>query len=161
MFKHVTKIAFSGALLIAASSMVSTASAASVMQQCSAKYQAAKSANALGGATWRTFLAQCRKDVSATPAAAPVAAPAAAPVAAPAPKPLIPIFAPKAAPAPAPAPVAGAKPVTPGRAAETSRIRACGAQWKANKAQLVAATPGLTWPKYWSACNKQMKAAGQ
>src|SRR5438445_1732879 len=45
-------------------------------QECSAKYQAAKSAGTLGGQKWNDFRkAQCGAD--ATPAAAPAAAPAA------------------------------------------------------------------------------------
>ena len=46
-----------------------------------------------------------------------------------------------------------------GRQAAVERQRACGAEWKADKeAGKVAA--GITWPKYWSACNKRKKAAG-
>jgi len=46
-----------------------------------------------------------------------------------------------------------------GRQAAIERQRACGAEWKADKdAGKVAA--GMTWPKYWSACNKRKKAAG-
>ena len=48
-------------------------------QECSAKYQAAKSAGTLNGQKWNDFRkAQCSAD--ATPAAAPAAAPAPAPV---------------------------------------------------------------------------------
>ena len=44
------------------------------MQECSAKYQAAKSAGTLNGQKWNDFRkAQCAAD--ATPAAAPAAAP--------------------------------------------------------------------------------------
>src|SRR6185503_2528166 len=47
-------------------------------QECSAKYQAAKSAGTLGGQKWNDFRkAQCGADAAATPAAAPAAAPAA------------------------------------------------------------------------------------
>src|SRR5271170_6562388 len=59
-------------------------------QECSAKYQAAKSANTLNGQKWNDFRkAQCGAD--ATPVAAPAAAPAPAPVV---------VAKPKAAPAP-------------------------------------------------------------
>src|SRR5690242_4449173 len=67
-------------------------------QECSAKYQAAKTAGTLNGQKWNDFRkAQCGAD--ATPAAAPAAAaPAAAPAA--------PKTAAKKEAAPAPAPVA-------------------------------------------------------
>src|SRR5712664_2607630 len=50
-------------------------------QECSAKYQAAKTAGTLGGQKWNDFRkAQCGADAAAAPAAAPAAAaPAAAP----------------------------------------------------------------------------------
>src|SRR5713226_5043582 len=54
-------------------------------QECSAKYQAAKTAGTLNGQKWNDFRkAQCGADATAAPAAAPAAAPGAAP--APAPK---------------------------------------------------------------------------
>jgi hypothetical protein len=45
-----------------------------------------------------------------------------------------------------------------GRAAMHARQKQCGTEWKAAKA---AGTiqKGMTWPKYWSACNKRLKAA--
>jgi hypothetical protein len=45
-----------------------------------------------------------------------------------------------------------------GRAAMHARQKQCGTEWKAAKA---AGTieKGQTWPKYWSACNKRLKAA--
>src|SRR6202162_6661008 len=59
--------------------VVATAPAqALTTQECSAKYQAAKSANTLNGQKWNDFRkAQCGAD--ATPMAAPAAAPAAPP----------------------------------------------------------------------------------
>jgi hypothetical protein len=55
------------------------------MKECSAKYQAAKSAGTLGGQSWRDFRkAQCGTDATAAaPAATPAAAPAGTPAAAP------------------------------------------------------------------------------
>ena len=46
-----------------------------------------------------------------------------------------------------------------GREAMIARERACGAEWRAAKAggQITA---GMTWPKYWSACNKRLKEEG-
>ena len=47
-------------------------------QECSAKYQAAKTAGTLNGQKWNDFRkAECGADAAATPAAAPAAAPAA------------------------------------------------------------------------------------
>ncbi len=46
-----------------------------------------------------------------------------------------------------------------GRQAMIARERACGAEWKADKA--AGKIPaGMKWPKYWSACNKRKKAQG-
>ena len=62
-----------------------------------------------------------------------------------------------AAPAVAPKPAAK-KPADP-KQAEYARERACGAEWKAEKA--AGKVPeGMTWPKYWSDCDKRKKAAG-
>jgi hypothetical protein len=69
----------------------------------------------------------------------------------------------KPAPAPAaeskPAPAAAEKPVSAGRKAEYARERACGKEWKADKA--AGKIPaGQKWPQYWSECNKRKKAEG-
>src|ERR1700726_4873040 len=49
-------------------------------QECSAKYQAAKSAGTLNGQKWNDFRkAECGADATATPAAAPAPAPVPAP----------------------------------------------------------------------------------
>jgi hypothetical protein len=46
-----------------------------------------------------------------------------------------------------------------GRQAFIERERACGKDWKADKA--AGKIPqGMTWPKYWSECNKRKKAEG-
>lgn len=70
-----------------------------------------------------------------------------------------------AAPAAAPAaPATAAKPATtategqPGRMAMVARERACGADWKADKA--AGKTGDQKWPQYWSDCNKRKKAQG-
>ena len=56
------------------------------------------------------------------------------------------------------APAATKKP-TDGRQAEYARKRACAADWKADKA--AGRVPaGMTWPKYWSECDKRKKAQG-
>lgn len=141
------------------------ASAETVMQQCGQQYQAAKTANTLNGVTWNQYRVDCAARLKASPAAASVPAnplkPTPAVVSA-APAPAAP--AEETPPEPMAAPAAttdAAKPLSPGRAAERVRIKACGAEWKANKATLVAATPGLKWPQYWHTCSARMKAAGQ
>src|SRR5438046_9972869 len=70
--------ALAGTLLVSSEQPVH----ALTMKECSAKYQAAKSAGTLGGQNWRDFRkAQCGADATAaTPAAAaPATAPATAP----------------------------------------------------------------------------------
>jgi hypothetical protein len=68
--------------------------------------------------------------------------------------------APAATPAPAPATTA-AKPATgsAGRQAMIARERACGAEWKADKAA-GKIQAGMKWPQYWSDCDKRKKAQG-
>ncbi len=48
------------------------------------------------------------------------------------------------------------KPLTPGQKATRERQTKCGAEWKASKAA-GKVQKGMTWPKYWSACNKRLK----
>jgi len=43
-----------------------------------------------------------------------------------------------------------------GRAAALERQRKCGVEWKEAKAG-GKVEKGMTWPKYWSACNKRLK----
>src|SRR3954467_3719243 len=95
---------------VAASSLAALLAAAPAQalttQECSAKYQAAKTAGTLNGQKWNDFRkAQCGADATATPAAATPAA--AAPAAPAAPKEAKKEAAPMAAPAPA-APVGNA-----------------------------------------------------
>ena len=132
-------------------------------QECSAKYQAAKTAGTLGGQKWNDFRkAQCGADATAAPAAATAAAPggtegsgrqaevkkggetAAAPAV-----PRGPAVFPSA--------------VDPKYSKETAgkaRMHTCADQWKANKA--ANTTGGLQWIQkgggYWSECNKKLKA---
>lgn len=63
-----------GALVVASPALAQQ----NVMKECGAKWQAAKAANQTGGLTWSKFLAKCRTDMAAKPAAAPAAKPAAA-----------------------------------------------------------------------------------
>jgi hypothetical protein len=124
-------------------------------QECSAKYQAAKSAGTLNGQKWNDFRkAQCGADATAAPAAAPAAVPAAA----------------EAKPAAAPAaatPVGNAvfpSAVDPKYAKETAgkgRMHTCVDQYNANKA--ANGNGGMKWIQkgggYYSECNKKLKGA--
>lgn len=55
------------------------------------------------------------------------------------------------------APAKAKRALTPGQQAARERQRTCAGQWKTDKA--AGKTAGLTWPKYWSACNKRLKGA--
>jgi hypothetical protein len=140
--------------LIAFSALPATALTS---QECSAKYQAAKSAGTLNGQKWNDFRkAEC--GAGSTAAAAPAGAPA-APAARPAP-------APKTAAAPA-MPVGNAtfpSAVDPKYAKESAgkaRQHTCLDQYKANKAG--NGNGGMKWIMkgggYYSECNKRLKGA--
>ena len=150
----VCAVAMSG---FAAFAAVSPAQALSTTE-CSAKYQAAKSAGTLGGQKWNDFRkAQCGAD--ATPAAAPAAAPAPAAEAkpAPAPKPMA------AAPAAAGSAVfpSAVDPKYASESAGKGRMHTCVDQYNANKA--TNGNGGLKWIMkgggYYSECNKKLKGA--
>jgi hypothetical protein len=132
-------------------------------QECSAKYQAAKTAGTLGDQKWNDFRkAQCGADATAAPAATTAAAPAASTEAAAKPK------SKKggdtaAAPAAPQGPAVFPSAVDPKYSKETAgkaRMQTCAEQWKANKA--ANTTGGLRWIQkgggYWSECNKKLKA---
>jgi hypothetical protein len=150
---------------IAAGSASEAKAQANVLKECGAQYQAAKAANELKGKSWQDFLKTCRarlaEPAAETPAAPAEPAPTApAPTAAepaPAPPPVAPAAKP-AEPAPAPAPTAPAAAKPDSKSAQAARQKKCGAEWKAKKAELLKANPKATWPKYWSECNKRLKA---
>ena len=132
-------------------------------QECSAKYQAAKTAGTLGDQKWNDFRkAQCGADATAAPAATPAAAPAAPKEAAAKPK------SKKggetaAAPATPAGPAVFPSAVDPKYSKETAgkaRMHTCADQWKVNKT--ANTTGGLRWIQkgggYWSECNKKLKA---
>ena len=133
-------------------------------KQCRDEWKAAGGRKATGK-TEKDYVAGCHVTAGAKPAA-PAAAPAAGA------KPAAPAAAPPAAAPEKTAPAATAKPPAPkststpaatkptgGRAAEVARERACGKDWKADKA--AGKIPqGMTWPKYWSECDKRKKAEG-
>lgn len=132
-------------------------------QECSAKYQAAKTAGTLGDQKWNDFRkAQCGADATAAPPATPAGAPAAPKEA---------VAKPKskkggetaAVPAAPAGPAVFPSAVDPKYAKETAgkaRMHTCADQWKANKA--ANTTGGLQWIQkgggYWSECNKKLKA---
>ena len=120
---------------------------AKTMKECAAEWDQMKAAKQTGGMKYRDFSKQCMAGGAAP--SAPTAAPT---TAAPAP--------PAATPAPAPATTA-AKPATglSGRQAMIARERACGAEWKADKAA-GKIQAGMKWPQYWSDCDKRKKAQG-
>lgn len=144
-----------GLMLVAWSAGTASAQQ-SKMKACADEWNKMKAANQTQGKTYRDFSKECMSragDASPTPAAA-------APAAKPAPSSTV-ATAPAAKPA---APkvdtsTTAAKPVSPGREAMVERERACGSEWRADKAAGKIAA-GMTWPKYWSACNERKKAAG-
>lgn len=129
----------------------------SFMQNCSAAWKDLKAKNAVpAGMAWKDFVAA--KCVVAGAAPAPVT-------------PVVMKKKPAAAtmdPTPVePADTANTDPLktvdkngkafTQGQMAAHQRARDCGAKWRANKPTFQAQYG--TWPKYWSACNTEMKAA--
>ena len=143
---------------VAMSALAATASAQALTpQECSAKYQAAKTAGTLGDQKWNDFRkAQCGADATAVPAAASAAASAAPKEATARPK------REAAAPAAPQAPAVFPSAIDPKFAKETAskaRMQTCAAQWKVNKA--ANTTGGLRWIQkgggFYSQCNKKLK----
>jgi hypothetical protein len=156
--KILCAVAVSGFVAFAATSPVQ----ALTTQECSAKYQAAKTAGTLAGQKWNDFRkANCGADATATPAAAPAAA---APAPAPAPKEAKKEAAPAAAPAAPSGPAVFPNAVDPKYAKETAgkgRMHTCVDQYNANKA--TNGNGGMKWIEkgggYYSECNKKLKPA--
>jgi hypothetical protein len=141
-------IALSGLLAVS----FSTAADALTAKECSAKYQAAKTAGSLGGKTWNQF----RKTECAEAAAAPAAATAPA---APAPAAPAPTAARPATAATGPAVFPNAvDPKYKSESAGKARMHTCLDQYKANKA--TNGNGGLKWIEkgggYYSECNKHL-----
>jgi hypothetical protein len=153
-------IAVSG---LAAFAMTSQANALTA-QECSAKYQAAKTAGTLGGQKWNDFRkAQCGADATAAPAAAAptAAAPAAEPKEAESKKEAK--AAAKEAAAPS-GPAVYPNAVDPKYSKETAgkaRMHTCVDQYNANKAS--NGNGGMKWIQkgggYYSECSKKLKGA--
>jgi len=165
--KILAAIAASGLAAFAVTSQAHALTA----QECSAKYQAAKTAGTLGGQKWNDFRkAQCGADATAAPAAAaPAAAPAAAAKETPkeAKKEAAPKDAAKkeaAAPAAPSGPAVYPTAVDPKYSKETAgkaRMHTCVDQYNANKA--TNANGGLKWIQkgggYYSECSKKLKGS--
>ncbi len=144
----IRQIATCAGFVVLAGAMIVTSgqlAQALTMKECSAKYQAAKSAGTLNGQNWRDFRkAQCGADATA-------AAPAAG--------------APAPTPATAPKPSGNAvfptaiSPKYSSESAGKARMHTCLDQYNANKA--TNANGGLKWIQkgggYYSECNKQLK----
>jgi len=151
-------IAVSG---LAALAMTTSSAQALTAQECSAKYQAAKSAGTLGDQKWNDFRkAQCGADAAAAPAAAPAAEP----------KEAAKKGSKKDAAKEAAAPAAPSGPavypnaVDPKYSKETAgkaRMHTCVDQYNANKA--TNGNGGMKWIQkgggYYSECSKKLKGA--
>jgi len=161
-------IAVSG---LAAFAMISQANALTA-QECSAKYQAAKTAGTLGGQKWNDFRkAQCGADATAAPTAAAPAAAAPAPAAEPkeaakkaSKKEAKETAKEAAAPAAPSGPAVYPSAVDPKYSKETAgkaRMHTCVDQYNANKAG--NANGGMKWIQkgggYYSECSKKLKGA--
>ncbi len=132
------------AALASLAALAPVAAQAKTMKECAAEWDKMKAAKQTGGMKYRDFSKQCMAG-----GAAPVGA---------APAPSTPTTA---APAPAASAATSTKPATgsSGRQAMIARERACGAEWKADKA--AGKIPaGQKWPQYWSECDKRKKAQG-
>ena len=109
------------------------------IKACEEEWRANKAANEAAKITEKAYVAKCRADAEKPATAAPAvpAAPAAT----------------------TKIKHAATKKPADGRQAEYAPKRACAADWKA--ATAAGRVPaGMTWPKYWSECDKRKKAAG-
>jgi hypothetical protein len=127
--------------------LMTAPSHAATMKECAAQWQDAKKNNATGGKSYRDFSKDCMAG-GASDAKATDEKPATGTSASTESK------------------TAGEKSaekstskMSPGRQAMVERERACGAEWKADKAA-GKIEKDMTWPKYWSACNARKKGSG-
>ena len=121
---------------VAAFAALTAPADAKTMKECAAQWKEMKAANQTNGMKYRDFSKQCMSE-GAPPAAAP----------------------PPAAEKPAAPPATAAKPASGGRQAMIARERACGAEWKAAKANGTRPA-GMKWPQYWHECDQRKKAEG-
>lgn len=160
-----SNLMFVGVLAGFAAAMATVPAAALTMQECSAKYEAAKKDGSLGAKKWNDYRkAECSADAKPAAATTPAPTPAPPPKAAEA-KPAV---APKEAPKTAAAPVVPSGPVVypsaiaPKYASESAgkgRMHTCVDQYNANKA--TNANGGMKWIEkgggYYSLCNAKLK----
>jgi hypothetical protein len=159
--KLLCAVAVSGLAALA----LSPSAQALTAQECSAKYQAAKTAGTLSGQKWNDFRkAQCGSDAAAAPAATPAAAPAAAAPKAAEAKPKAVEAKPAAAPAAPATPAVFPSAVDPKYSKESAgkaRMHTCVDQYNANKT--ASANGGMKWIEkgggYYSECTKKLKGA--
>jgi hypothetical protein len=141
-----------------------TTPSGSFMQNCSAAWKSMKAANTVpAGMKWKDFIA-AKCVVTPVAAAAAKAKPAKVKKAAvvdttPDETPAEPTAVSVAA-GPVKTMDKNGKPFTPGQMAAHARARSCGQKWRGEKAAGTLQA-GLKWPQYWSACNTELKAAGQ
>jgi hypothetical protein len=104
------------------------------MKACADEWNTMKAANQTAGKKYREFQKECMARSAAAPATTPAAGAAE---------------------------TASKEKASKGggREAARARQRACGEEWKADKAA-GKITAGMKWPQYWSECNKRKKAAG-
>src|SRR6476660_10131898 len=133
-------IMYSAAILsIAALSAAPALAQKKTAKACQEEWQANKAANQANKITEKAYVAKCQAEsAAAKPAVAPPAH--------------------TRLDGRLSAKPAAAKPKD-ARQAEYARERACGQDWKADKAA-GKIHAGTKWPQYWSDCNKRKKAAG-
>jgi hypothetical protein len=140
-----------------------TTPSGSFMQNCSTAWKALKAAGTVPeGMDWKAFVAaKCVVTPVAAVAPAPVVKPPKAKKVAPVVQEEVPAE-PTATVDTSPVKTVdkNGKAFTPGQLAAHARARACGAKWRGEK-EAGTLQAGIKWPQYWSACNTQMKAAGQ
>jgi hypothetical protein len=162
-----TKLLCAAAVTAFAASTAISPAQALTAQECSAKYQAAKTAGTLNGQKWNDFRkAQCGADATPT-AAAPAAAPAepkSAETKAAEAKPKKETKKEATAPAAPAGPAVFPSAVDPKYSKETegkARMHTCVDQYNANKA--TNANGGMKWIQkgggYYSECTKKLKGA--
>ncbi len=134
--RHAVLIA-SGVFVASFAAALSAPAEAKSMKECAAEWQQMKASNQTAGKTYREFSKECMAGGAGATSTPPAA---------------------ESTPAAAP-PAKTAKPMSSGRQAMIARERACGSEWKADKA--AGKIPaGMKWPQYWSECNKRKKAEG-
>jgi hypothetical protein len=112
------------------------AQAQNKLKECATQWNAAKAANQTAGKTYREFQKSCMGKSSELAKQAGASD----------------IKSDK----PAKTKSSKVKKTSAGREASNARRKACGIEWKADKAGGKVAD-GVKWPQYWSACNKRKK----